>query len=65
MPVQGRSVLSISYEILSDNLLSRLSPYIDEIIGHHQYDFDVTDQLLITFLQSSGNGENKGSTMRQ
>jgi hypothetical protein len=37
---RGISLLSTSYKILSNILLSRLSPYIDEIIG---------DQLLIKF----------------
>jgi hypothetical protein len=31
----GISLLSTSYKILWDILLSRLSPYIDEIIGDH------------------------------
>jgi hypothetical protein len=35
----GISLLSTSYEILYSILLSRLSPYIDEIIGHHQCGF--------------------------
>jgi hypothetical protein len=34
----GISLLSTSYKILSNNL-SRLSPYIDEIIGAHQCGF--------------------------
>jgi hypothetical protein len=33
---RGISLLSISYRMLSNILLSRLSPYIDEIIGDHQ-----------------------------
>jgi hypothetical protein len=32
-----------------DILLSRLSPYIYEIIGDHRCGFDITDQLLIRF----------------
>jgi hypothetical protein len=32
---RGISVLSNSYTILSSILLSRLSPYIDKIIGDH------------------------------
>jgi hypothetical protein len=32
----GISLLSTSYTILSNILLSRLNPYIDEIIGDHQ-----------------------------
>jgi hypothetical protein len=34
----GIALLSTSYKILSNILLSRLSPYIDEIIGDHQCD---------------------------
>jgi hypothetical protein len=33
---RGISLLSISYKLLSNTLLSRLSPYTDEIIGDHQ-----------------------------
>jgi hypothetical protein len=36
---RGISQLSTSYKILSNILLSRLSPYIDEIIGDHQCGF--------------------------
>jgi hypothetical protein len=35
----GTTLLSTSYTILSNILLSRLSPYIDEIIGDHQCGF--------------------------
>jgi hypothetical protein len=35
----GISLLSTSYKIISNIYLSRLSPYIDEIIGNHQYLF--------------------------
>jgi hypothetical protein len=35
---RGISLLSTSYNIFS-NILSRLSPYIDEIIGYQQYGF--------------------------
>jgi sorting nexin-29 len=47
---RGISLLSISYKTLSNILLSRLSPYIDEIIGDHQYGFrrnrSTTDQIF-------------------
>jgi hypothetical protein len=33
--------------MLSNILLSRLNPYVDEIIGVISVGFDVTDQLLI------------------
>jgi hypothetical protein len=36
---RGISLLSTSYKILSNILLSRLDPYIDKIIGHHQCGF--------------------------
>jgi hypothetical protein len=36
---RGISLLSVSYKILSNIILSRLSPYIDEIIGDHQCGF--------------------------
>jgi hypothetical protein len=35
----GKSLLSTSYKVLSNILLSWLSPYIDEIIGDHQFGF--------------------------
>jgi hypothetical protein len=36
---RGISLLSTSYKILSNILLSRLIPYADEIIGDHQCGF--------------------------
>jgi hypothetical protein len=36
---RGISLLSTSYKILSNILLSRLTPYADEIIGDHQCGF--------------------------
>jgi hypothetical protein len=36
---RGISLLSISYNILSSILLSRLCPYIDEVIGDHHCGF--------------------------
>jgi hypothetical protein len=52
------------YIILSNNL-SRLTLYIDEIIGVISVSFDVTDQLLIRFSTFIDTGEKNGSTMRQ
>jgi hypothetical protein len=47
---RGISLLSTSYNILSNILLSRLSPYVDEIIGDHQCGFrrnsSITDQIF-------------------
>jgi hypothetical protein len=46
----GISLLSTSYKTLSNILLSRLSPYVDEIIGDHQCGFQrnrsTTDQIF-------------------
>jgi hypothetical protein len=50
---RGISLLSFSYKILSKILLSRLSPYIDEIIGDYQCGFWrnvlTTHQILFFF----------------
>jgi hypothetical protein len=47
---RGISLLSTSYKIVSNILLSRLVSYIDEIIGDHQREFrrnrSTTDQIL-------------------
>jgi hypothetical protein len=46
----GISLLSTSYKMLSNILLSRLSPSIDEIIGNHQCGFEhnrlTSDQIF-------------------
>jgi len=44
---RGTSVLPPTYRILSNILLSRLTPYTEEIIWIINVDFDVTGQLLI------------------
>jgi hypothetical protein len=48
--LRGISLLSTSYKILSNILLSKLSPYVDEIIGDHQCGFrrnrSTTDQIF-------------------
>jgi hypothetical protein len=62
---RGISLLSTSYNMLSNILLSLLSPYIDEIIGDHQCGFrrnrSTTDQIfwIRQILEKSG------STVRQ
>jgi hypothetical protein len=47
---RGISLLSTSYQILSNAFLSRLSPYVYEIIGVHQCEFrqnkSTTDQIF-------------------
>jgi hypothetical protein len=52
-------LLSTSYKTVSNILLSRLSPYIEELIGDHQCGFIVIDQLLIRFLHLSDTGGKK------
>jgi hypothetical protein len=62
---RGISQLSTSYKIVSNILLSRLIPYIDENIGDHQCGFrrnrSTTDQIFC-IRQTL---EKSGSTMRQ
>jgi hypothetical protein len=58
----GISLLS-TYKILSNILLSRLSPY--KTIGNHQCGFDVTDQLLIRFSTFIRYWRKNGSTVGQ
>jgi hypothetical protein len=52
---RGISLLSTSYKILSNILLSRLSTYTDVIIGYHQCGFphnrSTTDQHSFSILQ--------------
>jgi hypothetical protein len=61
----GISLLLTSYKILSNNLLSRLSPHIDKIIGNYQCGFrhsrSTTDQIFCIHQILVKNG----STMRQ
>jgi hypothetical protein len=47
------SILSNTHKILSIILLSKLTPYAQEIIGDHQCGFDVTGELLIYTLHST------------
>ena len=44
---KGISLLSITYKMLSNILLSKLTPNAEEIIGITSEDFDATCQLLI------------------
>jgi hypothetical protein len=46
---RGISLLSTAYKILSNILLARLTPYVNEIIGDHQCGFHLTDLLQIRF----------------
>jgi hypothetical protein len=58
---RGISLLSASYKILFSILLSRLSPYIDKIIGDHQCRFQLTRSTTgQIFLHLSDIGEKVG-----
>jgi hypothetical protein len=52
---QGILALSTSCKILSNTLLSRLSPYVDEIIEDHQHEFlhnrPTTDHIFLAFIR--------------
>jgi hypothetical protein len=55
------ALLPTSYKIVSNILLSRLSPYIDEIIGDHQCGFQYKRSTTYQiFLHSSDTGEKMG-----
>jgi len=45
--IQGMSVLSAMYKIISSISLSRLTPYADKITG--DYHFDIAGQLLVIY----------------
>jgi hypothetical protein len=61
----GVSLLSTSYNILLNILLSRLVPYIDKLLEIINVGFDVTDQLLIRFSAFVKYWRKNVSTMRQ
>ncbi|PSN49532.1 hypothetical protein C0J52_04975 [Blattella germanica] len=51
---RGISLLSTSYKILTNILVSRLTPYIDEIIGDHQCAFRRNREKLYSILMNFG-----------
>jgi hypothetical protein len=59
------SLLSTSYKILSNILLSRFSPNIDKLLGIISLGFDVADRLLIRFSAFVRYWRKNGSTMIQ
>jgi hypothetical protein len=61
----GILLLSTSYKMLLNILLSRLGPYINEIVRIISVCFDVTDQLLNRFSAFVRYWRKNGSTMRQ
>jgi hypothetical protein len=66
---RGISLLSTSYKILSNILLSRLSPYVDEIVGDHQCVFrrntSNTDQIFFFCIRQILEEKKNGRTLRQ
>jgi sorting nexin-29 len=65
---RGISLLSTSYKILSNILLSRLTPYADEIIGDHQCGFrrnrSTTDQIFYIRQILEKNWEDSGAVQQ-
>jgi hypothetical protein len=53
------------YKILSEILLSRLTPYAEEIIGDHKVDFDAAGQLLIMYSAFIKYLRRNGNTTKQ
>jgi hypothetical protein len=62
---RGISLLSNSYKVSSNIILSRLSPYIDSIIVIISVGFYLIDQLLIRFSAFVRYWRKNGNTMRQ
>jgi hypothetical protein len=50
---KGISLLPTTYKSLSDILLSRLTPYAEEIIGDHQFGFQVNYSSYILHLSNN------------
>jgi hypothetical protein len=61
----GISLLSTSYKIVSNIFLSRLSPYVDEIIGDHQCGFRRNRPTNYQFFAFVRYWRKNGSTVRQ
>ena len=61
----GISLLPTTYKILSNILLSRLIPYVKEIIGDHQRGFRCNRQLLIIYSAFAKCLRKNGNTMKE
>jgi len=61
----GISLSTATYKILSNILLSRLTPYAEEIIGIVSVDFDAAGQLLIIYSAFVKYLRKNGNTMKQ
>jgi hypothetical protein len=62
---RGISLLSTSYNILSNILLARLTPYGDEIMGDHQYGFRRNRLMIDQIFYIRQILEKNGSIMAQ
>jgi hypothetical protein len=62
---RGITLLARTYKILSNILLSRLTPYAEEIIGYYQCNFDGTGQLLIIYSAFIIYSIKNGNTMKK
>jgi len=62
---RGKSLLSTTYKILSNILLSRLTPYAEKIIGIISVNIDITGQLLIIYSVFIKYLRENGNAMRQ
>ena len=62
---RGISLLLTSYQILSNIILGRLTPYVDEIIGDHQCVLDVTDRQLSKYFVFDRYWRKNGSIVGQ
>jgi hypothetical protein len=63
--LQSCNVHNNSYKILSNILLSRLTPCTEKLLGIINVDFDITDQLLIIYSAFIKFFRNNGNAMGQ
>ena len=61
---RGISLLPTTYKILSNIILSRLTPYAEIIIGDHQCGFYATGRLLIIYSSFVKCLKKNGNTMK-
>jgi len=62
---RGTSLLSTTYKILSNILLSRLTPNAEELLQITSVEFDTTGQLLIIYSAFIKYLRKNGNTMKQ
>ena len=62
---RGISLSSTAYKILSNILLSKLSPYAEKCLGDHQVDFNSIFQLLIIYSAVVKYLRTNGNTVKQ